>query len=118
LWIETGRRRIYLAEDSGDSPDLADLRARLGSPDFALLPIGAYKPRWLMNGAHIAPDDALIAHCDRGARASLGMHCDTFPLPDQTFGYAERLLAEVREKSGVTSQRFQAPATGEAVVIG
>jgi L-ascorbate metabolism protein UlaG (beta-lactamase superfamily) len=118
FWIETARRRIYFAGDSGYSPDFADIRARLGPPDLALLPIGAYEPRWFMKGAHLAPDDALVAHRDLGARASLGMHCDTFPLADEAFGDAERLLAEAREKSGVTSAQFRAPATGETVIIG
>lgn len=117
FWIETDHRRIYFAGDSGYSPLFADLRGRLGSPDLALLPIGAYEPRWFMKAAHMGPDEAVAAHRDLGASVSLAMHCDTFPLADEGFGDAESLLADAREQAGLAPARLRAPATGETVVV-
>jgi L-ascorbate metabolism protein UlaG (beta-lactamase superfamily) len=39
-----------------------DIAARLGAPDVALLPIGAYEPRWFMAPVHMNPGEAVEAH--------------------------------------------------------
>ena len=118
FWIEQGRRRIYFAGDSGYGGDFAAVRQRLGVPELALLPIGAYEPRWFMAGAHLAPDDAVRAWADLGGPQALAMHFDTFPLADEGFGDAERELAIAVEQGGVAPGRFRAPATGETVILG
>lgn len=117
FWIGHDRRRIYFAGDSGYTADFADVRQRFGTPDLALLPIGAYEPRWFMSGAHMAPDEALRAWRDLGEPRTLAMHFDTFPLADESFGDAERELAAAREKAGVAAERFRAPGTGETVAV-
>lgn len=118
FWIENDRRRIYFAGDSGYGRDFALIRTRMGVPDLALLPIGAYEPRWFMGSSHLAPDEALVVLTDLGAPPGLGMHCDTFPLADEGFGDAERELAAARDRAGIPAARFRVPATGETVVVG
>lgn len=117
FWIETGQRKLYFAGDSAYCPDFADIRQRLGAPDLAMLPIGAYEPRWFMKGSHLGPDEALLAHRDLGAKRSLGMHFDTFQLGDEGFGDAERELAAALTTSSLKPGEFHAPATGETVVV-
>lgn len=118
FWIENGRRKVYFAGDSGYSPDFADVRAKFGVPDLALLPIGAYEPRWFMSGMHMAPDGALQAWRDLGGPRTLAMHFDTFPLADEGFGDAERELAREREKAGLSEAQFLAPAAGATTFVG
>ncbi|HCI70418.1 MAG TPA: twin-arginine translocation pathway signal, partial [Balneola sp.] len=48
----------------------------------ALIPIGAYIPRWFMGPVHVDPAQALQIHKDIGAGLSIGMHYGTFPLAD------------------------------------
>lgn len=117
FWIENARHRILFAGDSGYGPEFADIRQRLGAPDLAMIPIGAYEPRWFMGGVHLAPSEALRAHHDLGARRSLAMHFDTFQLADEGFGDAERELAVAREAAGVDAGLFQAPATGTTTTL-
>ncbi len=75
--------RILFAGDSGMGPHWGEIGTRLGAPDVALLPIGAYEPRWLMAPVHMNPEEAVQAHIDLGARNSVGMHFGTFRLTDE-----------------------------------
>src|SRR4051794_17971532 len=57
LWggftVDSGATRIYFAGDTGYSPTFREIRRRLGPMDLALLPIGAYEPRWFMKDIHM-----------------------------------------------------------------
>lgn len=117
FWIENDRRRIYFAGDTGRGRDFALIRERLGVPDLALLPIGAYEPRWFMSGSHLAPDDAIQARRDLGEPRCLGMHFDTFQLADEAHGDAERELFAAREAAQVAPAQFHAPTAGETTLV-
>ena len=117
FWIENTRHRVLFAGDSGYGPDFAEIRTKLGEPHLALLPIGAYDPRWFMAGAHMDPAHAVAAHRDLGAQRSLAMHFDTFQLADEGFGEAERELVVARKAAGLDPSIFHAPATGEITVL-
>ena len=43
-----GKRRILFAGDTAYGSFFREARERLGAIDLALLPIGAYEPRWFM----------------------------------------------------------------------
>src|SRR4030095_3242617 len=47
---------------------------RLAPIDLALVPIGAYEPRWFMRDIHMNPAEAVQAHLDLGAAPSLALH--------------------------------------------
>ena len=85
---------VLFAGDSGAGPHWADIQARLGPPGLALLPIGAYEPRWLMAPVHMNPAEAVQAHRDLGARQSVGMHFGTFQLTDEAIDAPVRALVE------------------------
>ena len=74
LWggflIEAAGRRILFAADTGYGPHFREIAARLGPLDLALLPIGAYEPRWFMKDIHMNPAEAVQAHLDLPARRS------------------------------------------------
>ena len=84
---------VLFAGDSGAGPHWCDIAGRLGAPDLALLPIGAYEPRWLMAPVHMNPAEAVQAHHDLGARQSIGMHFGTFQLTDEAIDAPPRALA-------------------------
>jgi len=88
LWasfgLETPDARIYFAGDSGYCPAFSEIGGRMGPFDAALLPIGAYEPRWFMRTAHMDPDEAVQAWHDLGASGRLvAMHWGTFVLTDE-----------------------------------
>ena len=73
----------YFGGDAGYSSYYSETFKKLGAPDVALLPIGAYAPENLMRINHMTPEDALKAHEDLAAKISIGMHFGTFQLTDE-----------------------------------
>src|SRR5260221_149133 len=56
--------RVFFAGDTAYAGFFHDIRLRLGPIDLALLPIGAYEPRWFMQSVHMNPPEAVQAHLD------------------------------------------------------
>jgi L-ascorbate metabolism protein UlaG (beta-lactamase superfamily) len=87
LWcgyvIECRERLVYFAGDTAFGRHFAQIRERFGSPQLALLPIGAYEPRWFMSPVHMTPEDAVRAHTILGAKTSIAIHHGTFQLADE-----------------------------------
>jgi L-ascorbate metabolism protein UlaG (beta-lactamase superfamily) len=87
LWcgymIECQERLVYFAGDTAFGPHFARIREKFGSPHLALLPIGAYEPRWFMSPVHMGPEEAVRAHEILAARTSIAIHHGTFQLADE-----------------------------------
>lgn len=108
---------IYFAGDSGYSPQFAEIGARCAGVDLALLPIGAYEPRWFMEPVHMNPDEAVRAHLDVRARRSLGMHFGTFQLTDEGIDEPLRALERARVQHRVEPEAFGVLDFGETAVF-
>jgi N-acyl-phosphatidylethanolamine-hydrolysing phospholipase D len=76
-------RTFFHAGDTGYHAGFGEVRARLGAPDVAALPIGAYDPPAIMQAVHMNPEEAVRAAGDLGARVALAMHWGTFDLTDE-----------------------------------
>jgi L-ascorbate metabolism protein UlaG (beta-lactamase superfamily) len=122
LWggflIEAGGYRILHAGDSGYGPHFQEIGAQLGPIDLALLPIGAYEPRWFMKDIHMNPAEAVQAHLDVGARRSIAMHFGTFQLTPEGIEEPVRALADALREREVSSERFRVMEVGESVRLG
>jgi L-ascorbate metabolism protein UlaG (beta-lactamase superfamily) len=96
LWcgymIESGSRMVYFAGDTAFGKHFAMIRERFGAPRLALLPIGAYAPRWFMSPVHMAPEEAVRAHQILGAQTSIAIHHGTFQLTDESIDTPKREL--------------------------
>lgn len=116
LWcswlLEAAGRRHYFAGDSGYFPGFAEIGRRFPGLDLALLPIGAYEPRWFMSYQHMNPPEALRAFHDLGARRMAGMHWGTFDLTDEPVDLAPKVLAQVLGDGG-RDDRVRSMAIGE-----
>lgn len=121
LWagwmIQAGGRQVFFAGDTGYSPDFRDIHARYGAVDLALIPIGAYQPRWFMKPVHVNPAEAVQIHQDLQARYSVGMHWGTFNLTDEPMDEPPRALAAARNAVGVSAERFFVVQHGETRLL-
>ncbi|MBO0840944.1 MAG: MBL fold metallo-hydrolase, partial [Sciscionella sp.] len=81
-WVITDGQgnRVYHAGDSGYGEWFAEIGRRYPGIDVAMLPIGAYDPRWFMAAVHMDPADAVRALGDLGARRLASMHWGTWVL--------------------------------------
>lgn len=111
--------QLFFAGDTGYSRDFADIRSRFaerqrdGGFDIALIPIGAYEPRWFMSNQHVNVEEALKIHTDLGARRSLGVHWGTFELTDEALDEPPRQLRLQRAALGMAEDDFFTLAIGE-----
>ena len=112
LWggwvVEALGFRAFFAGDTGYSKDFADIHARFGGFDLALLPIGAYEPRWFMRTQHVNPEEAVRIHQDIGARRSLAIHWGTFVLTDEPMDEPPQKLAQALAAAGLSERDFTA----------
>jgi len=109
--------RIYFAGDTGHFTHFAEIGSRWPRIDLALLPIGAYEPRWFMIYAHMNPEEAVRAHVDLRARASVGMHFGTFQLTDEAIDEPVRALERARGAAGVSADAFRVLGFGESAIF-
>jgi len=111
-------RRIYFAGDTAYAPIFSDIRQRLGPIDLALLPIGAYEPRWFMRVVHMNPAEAVQAHLDLEASESIGMHFGTFQLTTEGIDEPLRALEEACRARNIPQSRFRTIGFGDSVRLG
>ncbi len=105
--------RIYYSGDTAYGAHFKEIAEHLGPPNLAILPIGAYEPRWFMKIAHINPEEAVQAFIDLKAMKLLGVHWGTFKLSDEPMDEPPELLRKHAEDKGVETERIHIlPAGG------
>jgi L-ascorbate metabolism protein UlaG (beta-lactamase superfamily) len=107
--------RICFAGDTAYAPFFHDVRRRLGPIRLALLPIGAYEPRWFMQSVHMNPAEAGQAHLDLEASESVGMHFGTFQLTTEGIDEPLRALEDACRAKNIPRSRFRTLGFGESL---
>lgn len=119
LWggfmLRTSAGLAYFAGDTGygDGAIFRAMRQRYGAPDLALLPIGAYAPRWFMADQHADPDEAVEIMLDLNARTALGIHWGSFQLTDEPREEPPNRLLRALIAREINPTRFPAASPGE-----
>jgi L-ascorbate metabolism protein UlaG (beta-lactamase superfamily) len=123
LWasfvLETPAGKIYIVCDSGygDGKHFRRVAQAHGPIRLAILPIGAYEPRWFMRDQHMNPDDAVKAFADCGAEQALAHHHGTFQLTDEAIDAPVETLCAALDEAKVPRERFVALKPGQVVEI-
>lgn len=109
--------KLFFAGDTGYTRYFAEIRHRLGAPDLAMLPIGAYEPRWMMGPVHMNPADAVQAMIDLHARRAVGMHFGTFQLTAEPIDAPLHDLKTAMQAAAQPPERFFTLETGESAPL-
>jgi L-ascorbate metabolism protein UlaG (beta-lactamase superfamily) len=123
LWasfvLETPVGKIYIVCDSGygEGRHFRHVAEAHGPLKLAILPIGAYEPRWFMRDQHMNPDDAVKALADCGAERALAHHHGTFQLTDEAIDAPARALAEALDAANLPRERFLVLKPGQVLEI-
>ena len=112
-YIEHKNLKVYFAGDTGYGPHFKQTKEKLSAPDLALIPIGAYEPRWFMKLHHLNPEDAVMAHLDLEAKYSMAMHFGTFQLTDEGREQPIQELEIALTKKDVDPDHFMVLDQGE-----
>lgn len=119
LWaafvIETPAGLVYHVGDTGfhDGINYRAAAAKYGSFRLAILPFGAYEPRWFMKGQHQNPDEAVQGMLLSGAAHVAGHHFGTFQLTDEPIEQPVEHLRAALHRHGVAQDRFRPLLPGE-----
>ncbi|BGP12912.1 Protein-lysine N-methyltransferase efm4 [Rhodosporidiobolus nylandii] len=125
VWFggDTGYRSVPRGYDPSKEDELPvcpafeEIGQREGAFDFAMIPIGAYSPRWFMSRIHCSPEDSVEVHRHIKSRKSIGMHWDTWMLTDEPMDEPPKRLRTACEKYGIDAQEFGICDLGETVRI-
>jgi L-ascorbate metabolism protein UlaG (beta-lactamase superfamily) len=119
LWggfiLKTPAGQIYFAGDTGygDGEIFRTMRRTYGPIDVALIPIGAYAPRWFMADQHTDPDEAVRIMRDLEASNAIGIHWGSFQLTDEAREEPVSLLQLALAEQGIAASRFPAASPGD-----
>lgn len=120
LWagfvVEAPGGKVYHVGDTGfhDGMNYRAAAKKHGGFRLAILPIGAYEPRWFMKGQHQTPDEAVRGHALSGAAHTAGHHWGTFRLTNEGIEDPLRALETALEDHAVPADTFRALRPGEA----
>lgn len=127
LWssweVSSGGKSVYFAGDTGyravpkssegkddwgeeyaslpHCPAFADIGKLRGPFDLGLIPIGAYRPRWIMSSMHANPRDAVEIFRDTKCKKALGMHWGTWVLTEEDVLEPPKLLKKALKHHGI-----------------
>jgi L-ascorbate metabolism protein UlaG (beta-lactamase superfamily) len=113
--IETPSARIFFVADSGygDGHYFRSAKERYGPFKLAILPIGAYEPRWFMRDHHMNLAESVQAFIDCGAELAVAHHFGTFQLTDESIDAPLLALSETLLNAGISPDRFRALQPGQ-----
>lgn len=119
LWsafvVETAAGKVYVVGDTGfhEGRNYRDAADRHGGFRLALLPIGAYEPRWFMAGQHQNPSEAAQGMALCRAAHAVGHHWGTFRLTNEAVEAPLQALEVALQDVGVPPDRFQPMRPGQ-----
>ena len=111
LWsgymLNTKKGNVLYAGDTGFSDHFQEIKDYFGDIFFSMLPIAPVEPRWLMEGVHMSPEEAVKAHLILGSEISMGVHFGTFQQADDPQDLAIDLLKEAMISNNVSPKNFK-----------
>jgi L-ascorbate metabolism protein UlaG (beta-lactamase superfamily) len=123
--MAVGARRVLFAGDSAYHPEFGAIARRFGPFDAALIPIGAYEPRWFMRSVHMNAEEGVRAFVELRSEAPDGhrmvmvpIHWGTFKLTDEAMDEPPTRAAAAWRRAGLEPADLWLLSHGETRVMG
>ncbi|RFB98946.1 hypothetical protein B5K08_04740 [Rhizobium leguminosarum bv. trifolii] len=119
LWasfvLSTPAGKIYHVGDTGfhHGINYKAAQQKHGGFRLAILPFGAYEPRWFMQGQHQNPREAVIGMKLANATYVAGHHFATFQLTNEGVDAPTRALQDAMREHDIPPERFRPLRAGE-----
>ncbi|MFC3676784.1 MBL fold metallo-hydrolase [Ferrovibrio xuzhouensis] len=110
-------RQLYFSGDTAHGAVFREMGQRLGPIDLALVGIGAYEPRIIMQASHATPEEAVAIARDIGAKRLIGMHWGTVVLADEPQFEAPERLARAAAAAGYAPHEAGIMKIGETLAF-
>ncbi|MCA9644789.1 MAG: MBL fold metallo-hydrolase, partial [Myxococcales bacterium] len=121
LWggfvVETNQGVAYHSGDTAYFEGFSQIAQRCPAVDWAMLPIGAYDPRWFMRPQHMCPEEAGQAFLDLEAKHLVAMHWGTFKLTDEKLAEPPLRLSHWAKARGVADGSVWIMDVGETRLL-
>lgn len=117
-WIIDGAQTLYHSGDSGYFGGFQIIGRVYPEIEIAMLPVGAYEPRWFMHPQHMNPEESLQAFDDLGAHHFAAMHWGTFDLTDEPLRQGAERIEELLREQEREAARYHLPNPGGVVSAG
>jgi N-acyl-phosphatidylethanolamine-hydrolysing phospholipase D len=108
--------KFYFAGDTGythNIPIFKQIGKKYGPFDLSAIPIGAYEPRWVMEGQHVSPHEAVQMHIDTQSKKSIAIHWGTWALASEYYLEPRDNLIAAIEASKLNPDSFIVLKHGE-----
>jgi len=115
-WVVRGKRSFYYSGDTGYCGVFGEISKRLGAPDLAVLPIGAYEPAWMMQRHHLNPEEAVAAYRELGAGKLLAVHWGAFDLTYERYDEPPLRLKKEADRLGLGAECICIPRIGQTIL--
>ncbi|WP_242916612.1 MBL fold metallo-hydrolase [Pontibacter liquoris] len=119
LWgsflLKTPELNLYFAGDTAMGNHFDEIQELFGPMDVCIMPVGAYKPAFMMSKSHVNPHEAVRAYNLLQGGTLIPMHYGTFDLSDEPAGEPVRILEQLAA-AGVL-QGLQLPAIGQPLLL-
>jgi L-ascorbate metabolism protein UlaG (beta-lactamase superfamily) len=120
LWgsfaIKSSTQSVYFAGDTGYDKHFNEINKHFPAFDICLMPVGAYKPKFVMEWAHTSPEESVQGFHELNGKTFIPMHYGTFDLSDEPASEPKRLL-EAMEKEKTINGTLKVLHVGEEFLI-
>ena len=90
-------KTVYFMGDTGYCASLKKITDKFKQIDLALIPIGAYAPRWFMQSQHIDPQQAVQLYDELNCQSAIAVHWGAFELADEPLDEPPTLLNSLKK---------------------
>ncbi len=113
---------VFFAGDTALHPSFATIGKQYGPFDLALMPIGAYDPRWFMRSVHMDPEECvsavkLLSPSPEETPVLLATHWGTFKLTDEPVGEPPVRMRRAWDAAGLPPERLWIARLGESRLL-